>query len=166
LYSIPIAYLLWFISGFGVLGFHRFYLGKIGSGLIWAFTGGLFFLGAVYDFFTLPGQVREANIRERYRESLYHDGRTIYDPPRERVPRNSKESLERIILRTAKKNNGKTTPSEVALEGNISLEEAKQNLEKLAQSGYADMKVTKTGVIVYVFPDFAPSITAEEFEDI
>ena len=166
MYSIPIAYLLWFISGFGVLGFHRFYLGKIGSGLLWALTGGLFFFGAVYDFFTLPSQVREANIRERYRESLYHDRATIYDPPRETVERPRKESLERIILRTAKKNNGKTTPSEVALEGNISLEDAKQNLEKLAQSGYADMKVTKTGIIVYVFPDFATSITTEEFEDL
>ena len=53
-----------------------------------------------------------------------------------------------------------------ALELDPSFEEAKQNLEKLAQSGYADMKVTKTGVIVYVFPDFASSRIREEFEDL
>ena len=166
MYSIPAAYLLWFLSGFGVLGFHRFYLGKFASGLLWVFTGGFFFLGAVYDFFTLPAQVREANIRERYRESLYHDRDNLYDRNREPLQRFRKESLEKIILRTAKKNNGKTTPSEVALEGDITLEEAKQNLEKLVKSGYADLKVTKNGVIVYVFPDFAASISSDEFEDI
>jgi hypothetical protein len=157
---------LWFLSGFGVLGFHRFYLGKPLTGVLWAFTGGFFVLGAIYDFFTLPQQVKEANIRDRYRESLYHERKTIYDPSPDAPRRKSRETLEQVILRTAKKNNGKTTPSEVALEGNISLEEAKQNLEKLAQAGYADMKVTKTGVIVYVFPDFASSLVKDEFEDI
>ncbi|MDR1107200.1 MAG: NINE protein, partial [Treponema sp.] len=29
MYSVGIAYLLWFLSGFGALGFHRYYLGKI-----------------------------------------------------------------------------------------------------------------------------------------
>ena len=63
MYSTGIAYLLWLLSGFGALGFHRFYLGKIPTGLLWMFTGGLGMFGAIYDFFTLPGQVREANLR-------------------------------------------------------------------------------------------------------
>jgi len=62
MYSVGIAYLLWLISGFGALGFHRFYLGKIFTGLLWMFTGGLGTIGSIYDFITLPGQVREANI--------------------------------------------------------------------------------------------------------
>lgn len=51
------AYLLWLFSGFGVLGFHRFYLGKIGTGLLWMFTLGLGGFGALYDLFTLGRQV-------------------------------------------------------------------------------------------------------------
>lgn len=35
---------------FGVLGIHRFVVGKIGTGLIWLFTGGLFGIGALVDF--------------------------------------------------------------------------------------------------------------------
>ena len=63
MYSTGIAYLLWLVSGFGALGFHRFYLGKFLTGLLWMFTGGLFMMGAIYDLFTLPFQVTEANLR-------------------------------------------------------------------------------------------------------
>ena len=57
--DLGIAYVLWFL--FGVLGGHRFYLGQIGWGLLYFFTGGLFFVGWVIDLFTLPSQVRMAN---------------------------------------------------------------------------------------------------------
>lgn len=59
--SSSVAYLLWLFSGFGVLGFHRFYLGKIGTGLLWFFTGGLLGFGAFFDLFTLGGQVDRYN---------------------------------------------------------------------------------------------------------
>lgn len=59
--SKGIAYLLWLISIFGVLGIHRFYLGKWGTGILWLLTGGLFGLGALFDLFTLGSKVEAYN---------------------------------------------------------------------------------------------------------
>ncbi|MDA1050367.1 MAG: TM2 domain-containing protein [Planctomycetota bacterium] len=52
----------WILLTFlGPLGLHRFYMGKIITGLIYLFTGGLFMIGVLYDFWTLNGQVSEVN---------------------------------------------------------------------------------------------------------
>ena len=45
----------------GILGLHRFYLGKWLTGLLWMATGGLFLFGYLYDFWTLNEQVDAVN---------------------------------------------------------------------------------------------------------
>ncbi|MCZ8353768.1 MAG: NINE protein [Cyclobacteriaceae bacterium] len=62
--SKGMAYLLWFISIFGWLGFQHFYLGKIGKGIIWIFTGGVFGVGSIIDLFTLGGSVDNYNTQQ------------------------------------------------------------------------------------------------------
>ena len=59
--SKAIAYLLWLLSIFGWLGFHRFYLRKFGTAIIWIFTAGVCGIGALIDLFTLGGQVEQFN---------------------------------------------------------------------------------------------------------
>ncbi|MDP5063499.1 MAG: TM2 domain-containing protein [Haliea sp.] len=54
--------LAWILLTFlGIFGVHRFYMGKIITGLIYLFTLGLFGLGVLYDFLTLNGQISERN---------------------------------------------------------------------------------------------------------
>ena len=59
----PIDYnVAWLLLTFlGYLGVHRFYMGKIFTGLLWAVTGGLCGIGWLYDLCTLNGQVDELN---------------------------------------------------------------------------------------------------------
>ncbi len=150
MYRTSTAYLLWLVSGFGCLGFHRFYLGRIGTGLLWMFTVGLGGIGGLVDLFYIPTMVRDSNLRLRYRQALL--GEPAFRPAAGAEP--AKESLEKVILRTARKNRGAVTPGEVALEGDIPIDQAKKALEKLVSEGYAEMRIRKSGVIAYVFPEF------------
>lgn len=52
----------WILLTFlGYLGIHRFYMGKILTGLLWLVTAGLCGLGWLYDYWTLNGQIDELN---------------------------------------------------------------------------------------------------------
>ncbi len=157
-YSVPVAYLLWFLGGLGALGLHRFYLRKIGTGFVWFLTGGLAMFGSVYDFLTLPKQVTEANIRAGMREALEMRAREPLRESMRQVGAGSadgpRETIEKTILRTARKNGGYVTPGEVAIEGDVTVDQARTALDKLAGKGYAQMRVRTSGVIVYAFPEF------------
>jgi TM2 domain-containing membrane protein YozV len=59
--SLGIAYLLWFTLG--LVGGHKFYLGRVGMGVFYALTLGGFVIGWLLDLFTLPTQV--AQVRHR-----------------------------------------------------------------------------------------------------
>jgi TM2 domain-containing membrane protein YozV len=55
----------WILLTFlGVLGIHRFYMGKWGTGILYLLTGGGFLIGVVYDFCTLNTQISELNSSE------------------------------------------------------------------------------------------------------
>jgi TM2 domain-containing membrane protein YozV len=54
--------LAWILLTFlGAFGIHRFYMGKVITGVIYLLTGGLFLVGVLYDFWTLNGQISEIN---------------------------------------------------------------------------------------------------------
>jgi TM2 domain-containing membrane protein YozV len=58
--SKGVAFLLWLFLG--LFGGHRFYLGKIGTGILYLCTLGVFGIGWIIDLFTLGGQVDTYNL--------------------------------------------------------------------------------------------------------
>jgi hypothetical protein len=152
LYSTRIAYLLWFATFFGMSGLHRLYLGKIGSGILYLVTWGLFGFGTIYDAVTLPEQVQEARIKAKMRNAIDRSFSQLDTPRRERPA--ARESLEHAILRVAKAHHGVASPAAIALEAKISVDESRSQLDKLVDKGIAEVRVRKNGTIVYAFPDF------------
>ncbi|MFV0278162.1 MAG: NINE protein [Parahaliea sp.] len=56
--------LAWILLTFlGIFGIHRFYMGKVFTGLLYLVTLGLLGFGLLYDFLTLNGQISERNYR-------------------------------------------------------------------------------------------------------
>ena len=50
-----------FLTFLGLFGVHRMYMGKWISGLLYLFTGGIFGIGVLYDFWTLNDQISMEN---------------------------------------------------------------------------------------------------------
>jgi len=58
----------WILLTFlGVFGLHRFYQGKVGTGIIYLLTFGLCFVGIIYDYWTLNEQISTVNAERSYR---------------------------------------------------------------------------------------------------
>ena len=56
----------WILLTFlGLLGIHRFYMGKWLSGLLYLCTAGIFGIGYIYDYWTLNDQITITNRRSR-----------------------------------------------------------------------------------------------------
>ncbi|MFT4824825.1 MAG: TM2 domain-containing membrane protein YozV [Halioglobus sp.] len=54
--------LCWILLTFlGVFGIHRFYMGKVFTGILYLCTLGLFGVGVLYDFLTLNEQISDIN---------------------------------------------------------------------------------------------------------
>ena len=144
--DLTVAYLLWFFLGF--FGAHKFYMNRIGMGIFYLFSYGGFFIGWFIDLFTLPKQVREANILLVAKMSnITEQVKEIKTKPKKLT----QVEKEKIVLQIAKKYQGRVTPIEVATDSDLSIDESEELIKKLASRGYCEIKVTASGGIFYEF---------------
>lgn len=81
-------------------------------------------------------------------------GRPGTGVPTSPPPPQTDEERERRVLRFAERERGRVTIPEVATNCDLSLADSKQALERLVLAEVAEIQVTQSGVLVYVFPGF------------
>jgi len=54
--------ILCIVGFFGIGGLQRFYVGKVGTGLLFLFTGGLFGIGTIYDLIKIGSNTFTDNV--------------------------------------------------------------------------------------------------------
>jgi hypothetical protein len=148
-------------------------------GLLYFFTGGLFVIGWVVDFFTIPRQVRIANLLSQnapeglgadLRRELEMVKRSLHawlestPAPRQPVvhealkkllkPRPSNEDLMLALLRAAQQQGGRLSVTDGVLATGVTFIEVERVLKAMVNSGYVYMdNDPMTGVVVYVFKE-------------
>ena len=73
-------------------------------------------------------------------------------------------SLEHGILKTAKAHNGIVTPADVSIGTGCGLDQAKLFLDRLVERGHAELRATRKGDLVYVFPSLLRRNMPEDLE--
>jgi TM2 domain-containing membrane protein YozV len=144
--SKGIAYLLWLFCG--ILGGHKFYLGRPFMGLLYLFTGGFFFIGWIVDFFTLGHQVDTANAIEHAYGAF--DRPIIVNNGWGGRADMSGYSAEKQILMLSREYPVLDVRQVVAATS-LDLEEAESALNKLSEKGIARLRVDMDGKSSYDF---------------
>lgn len=157
-YSAGLGYGLWCAGLVGACGIHRFYVGKIGTGLLWLLTFGLLGVGQLVDLFRMKSLVKDANIRE---------GRVPHPLQVARAAQAAKlvksggkpgpeSTLAQRLLHAAMENGGELTVTQGVLATGLTFEEIEKALAGMADKGYVDVdNAPGSGVVVYRFPELA-----------
>ncbi|MCE2454930.1 MAG: TM2 domain-containing protein [Gemmatimonadetes bacterium] len=155
-YSLGTSYLLLAMSVFGLSGLHRFYLGKVWSGLFFLLTLGFLGIGTLVDLFSLKSMVRDANRRDGY----IAPRRFQLEPQKQvaslagQAPGNKVADLRVALLNAARRNGGVLTVTQGVIASGRAFEEVERALNAMVDKGYVDVdNAPESGVVIYRFPD-------------
>ena len=144
-----VAYILWAFGFMGFCGIHRFYSGKITSGLVYFFTLGFFGVGQFVDLFLIPGMTRERNLRLLYEatvEARNNSPRvTLVEPEIDVDPM-------LVLLKAAASHNNVLSIGQAMLATELPIEEVEGLLNKALKQGLAHIdNDEQTGAVRYYF---------------
>ena len=75
---------------------------------------------------------------------------------RARIEARTADSAERTVLILARQEKGRLTPAIVAVNSDLSLDDAEKQLNQFVDKGYAELNVTEDGRMEYLFREFLP----------
>ena len=150
-----VSYLLCGAGFFGIGGLHRLYNGKIGTGLLWLCTGGLFYIGQVVDLVIIPNMVDEYEQKLRLKAGVSSAG----IPMNERIfisqvhQPNGKPLIVKLI-EAAEANGGSLTVTQGVKATGASLVEVETMLKEMLQLNHVRIGNNPiSGVVTYYFDE-------------
>ena len=150
-----VSYLLCGAGFFGIGGLHRLYNGKIGTGLLWLCTGGLFYIGQLVDLMIIPNMVDEYEQKLRLKAGVSSAG----IPMNERIfisqvhQPNGKPLIVKLI-EAAEANGGSLTVTQGVKATGASFIEVETMLKEMLQSNHVRIGNNPiSGVVTYYFDE-------------
>jgi TM2 domain-containing membrane protein YozV len=143
-----VAYLCWACACVGLCGMHRFYVGKIGSGLLYLFTGGLLGFGQFIDLFFIPGMTRNRNLY------LWHQAtvESRLNNPNVTLVEKKESDPMLILLKAAAAHNNVLSIGQAMIATELPIDQVEKLLEKAMKQGLVHIdNDDQTGSIRYHF---------------
>lgn len=158
--KVASAYILWLGCLLQLNGLHRLYNGKIGTGLLWLCTFGLFGVGQLMDLFLIPNMVDDYNTKLRAKMGVSATGVPLSNPVyKEVVTVNvaktvvpTHDQLMVKLLKAAVARNGKLSVTQGVMDTGASFAAVEATLKEMVKSGYVGVdNHPDTGVVIYSF---------------
>ncbi|HAZ43119.1 MAG TPA: hypothetical protein DDW76_29820 [Cyanobacteria bacterium UBA11369] len=151
--DIGTSYLFWLGWFFGLGGLHRLYNKKIGTGLLWFCTWGLFGVGQFIDLVLVPNMVDEHNAQTRAKLGLSPTGVPLTQAAvAAAVVQTPREQLMVKLVKAAALRGGKITVTQAVMDTGVGFVEVEATLKEMVQSGYIDVgNDPVSGVVIYDF---------------
>ncbi|WP_324634974.1 protein kinase domain-containing protein [Phormidium sp. CCY1219] len=151
---VSLSYLLWAAGLCGLGGLHRFYNGKIVTGVLWFCTGSLFGVGQVLDVFLIPGMVE--NYQSKLRGKLGVSASGVPLPVQNAIaqnisPQNPNELMVKLV-KAAQARGGKLSVTQAVIDTDVGFSEVEAVLTEMVSSGYVSVENDPvTGIVIYRF---------------
>ena len=150
-----VSYILCGAGFLGIGGLHRLYNGKIGTGLLWLCTGGLFYIGQLVDLVIIPNMVDEYEQKLRLKAGVSSAG----------IPMNERIFISQVhqpngkplvvqLIEAAEANGGSLTVTQGVKSTGASLVEVETMLKEMLQSNHVRIGNNPiSGVVTYYFDE-------------
>lgn len=157
---VGISYIFWAGFFLGAAGLHRLYNGKIGTGLLWLCTGGLFGVGQFIDVFFVPSMAEEFENKAKARLGMTNNGVPVYTPQGaialNAAPQKTKDQLMVDLVKAAYANGGRLSVTQGVMATGANFPEVEKTLQAMLKTGYVSIgNDPHTGIVVYEFLELA-----------